>query len=56
LGGEVARHCERSEAIQLFVSRKGTKAQRKGAILRAFAPSRETISFSGLLRRYRSSQ
>jgi hypothetical protein len=32
-----------------FISRKGPKAQRKGAaLLRAFAPSRET-SFSGLL-------
>jgi hypothetical protein len=56
LGGELARLCERSEAIPLFVSRKRPKAQRKGAILRAFEPSRETISFSGLLRSYRSSQ
>ena len=32
-----------------FISRKGAKAQRKGAaLLRAFAPSRET-SFPGLL-------
>jgi len=33
-----------------FISREGAKAQRKGAaLLRAFAPSRET-SFPGLLR------